>query len=135
LGARCAYGLRSARQISCPEQDTQTSRRLPLSGLSRPRLLFQHPACHGEHYLADALAHSLDGRARRDGLERARDKQQHFGQRMLDYYTLLRRSTSLPVLPYAVLLYPGRPALGYRTYEEQFRGRTVTSLTYFQVSL
>jgi hypothetical protein len=36
---------------------------------------------------------------------------------MLDYYTLLRRSTSLPVLPYAVLLYPGRPALGYKTYE------------------
>ena len=54
---------------------------------------------------------------------------------MLDYYTLLRRSTGLPILPYAVLLYPGRPALGYRTYEEQFRGRTVASLTYFQVSL
>ena len=47
----------------------------------------------------------------------------------------MRRSTSLPVLPYAVLLYPGRPALGYKTYEERFRGRTVASLTYFQVSL
>jgi hypothetical protein len=68
-------------------------------------------------------------------VEVQRTKQQHFGQRMLDYYTLLRRSTSLPVLPYAVLLYPGRPALGYRTYEERFRGRTVASLTYFQVSL
>ena len=68
-------------------------------------------------------------------VEVQRTPQQHFGQRMLDYYTLLRRSTSLPVLPYAVLLYPGRPALGYRTYEEQFRGRTVASLTYFQVSL
>src|SRR2546423_6083220 len=68
-------------------------------------------------------------------VEVQRTKQQHFGQRMLDYYTLLRRSTSLPVLPYAVLLYPGRPALGYRTYEERFRGRTIASLTYFQVSL
>jgi hypothetical protein len=68
-------------------------------------------------------------------VEVQRTKQQHFGQRMLDYYTLLRRSTSLPVLPYAVLLYPGRPALGYKTYEERFRGRTVASLTYFQVSL
>jgi hypothetical protein len=68
-------------------------------------------------------------------VEVQRTPQQHFGQRMLDYYTLLRRSTGLPVLPYAVLLYPGRPALGYRTYEERFRGRTVASLTYFQVSL
>jgi hypothetical protein len=68
-------------------------------------------------------------------VEVQRTPQQHFGQRMLDYYTLLRRSTGLPVLPYAVLLYPGRPALGYRTYEEQFLGRTVASLTYFQVSL
>jgi hypothetical protein len=68
-------------------------------------------------------------------VEVQRTPQQHFGQRMLDYYALLRRSTGLPVLPYAVLLYPGRPALGYRTYEEQFRGRTVASLTYFQVSL
>jgi hypothetical protein len=68
-------------------------------------------------------------------VEVQRTPQQHFGQRMLDYYTLLRRSTSLPVLPYAVLLYPGRPALGYRTYEEHFRERTVASLTYFQVSL
>jgi hypothetical protein len=49
-------------------------------------------------------------------VEVQRTKQQHFGQRMLDYYTLLRRSTSLPVLPYAVLLYRCRPALGYKTY-------------------
>jgi hypothetical protein len=68
-------------------------------------------------------------------VEVQRTKQQHFGQRMLDYYTLLRRSTSLPVLPYAVLLYLERPALGYRTYQERFRRRTVASLTYFQVSL
>ena len=68
-------------------------------------------------------------------VEVQRTPQQHFGQRMLDYYTLLRRSSGLPVLPYAVLLYPGRPALGYRTYEEQFHGRTIASLTYFQVSL
>ena len=54
---------------------------------------------------------------------------------MLDYYTLLRRATDLPVLPYAVLLYPDSPALGYTTYEDRFQGRTIATLTYFQVSL
>jgi hypothetical protein len=68
-------------------------------------------------------------------VEVQRAKQRHFGQRMLDYYTLLRRVEGLPVLPYAVLLYPDSPALGYTTYEERFQGRTVASLTYFQVSL
>src|SRR5579875_1515374 len=68
-------------------------------------------------------------------VEVQRGKQRHFGQRMLDYYTLLRRSAGLTVLPYAVLLYPDKPALGYKTYEERFHGRTIASLTYFQVSL
>lgn len=68
-------------------------------------------------------------------VEVQRTKQRLFGQRMLDYYTLLRRAERLPVLPYAVLLYPDTPALGYRTYEERFRGRTIATLTYFQVSL
>jgi hypothetical protein len=49
--------------------------------------------------------------------------------------TIEPRGTELFVQPYTVLLYSGRPALGYRTYEELFRGRTVASLTYFQVSL
>src|SRR5579872_1623788 len=39
-------------------------------------------------------------------VEVQRTRQRLFGQRMLDYYTLLRRAEGLPVLPYAVLLYP-----------------------------
>ena len=34
-----------------------------------------------------------------------------------------------------MLLYLERSALGYRTYQERFRRRTIASLTYFQVSL
>ena len=68
-------------------------------------------------------------------VEVQRARQQIFGQRMLDYYTLLRRSTGLPVVPYAVLLYADTPAVGCTTYEERFRERTVAALTYFQVSL
>ena len=64
-----------------------------------------------------------------------RSRKQDLGRRMLDYYTLFRRATDLTVLPYVVLLYRDSPALGYRTYEETFRGRTIATLTYFQVRL
>ena len=91
------------------------------------------------HRIADIVAQVEERGANRKlvllHVEVQRTRQRIFGQRMLDYYTLLRRSTGLTVLPYAVLLYPAGPALGYRTYEEQFHGRTVASLTYFQVSL
>ncbi len=68
-------------------------------------------------------------------VEVQRSRKRSLGRRMLDYYTLLRRSEDLTVLPYAVLLYRDEPALGYKTYEETFRGRTIATLTYFQVSL
>lgn len=68
-------------------------------------------------------------------VEVQRTRQQQFGARMLDYYTLLRRATGLPVLPYAVLLHTSAPAIGYRTYEERFHGRTIAAITYYQVSL
>lgn len=68
-------------------------------------------------------------------VEVQRTRQRQFGQRILDYYTLLRRTTNLPVLPYAVLLYPDDPACGHWTYEERFHEHIVASLTYFQVSL
>ncbi len=57
------------------------------------------------------------------------------GWRMLDYYTLLRRTLETPVLPYVVLLYRARPAQGYKTYEEKYDGRVIAALTYYQVSL
>ncbi len=62
-------------------------------------------------------------------------RQGALGRRMLDYYTLLRRTLNVPVLPYAVLLYGAKPALGRKTYAETFEGWDMATATYFQVSL
>jgi len=68
-------------------------------------------------------------------LEVQRSRRGTLGWRMLDYYMLLRRTLKTPVLSYAVLLYPTRPAQGYKTYQEKYGSRVAIALTYYQVSL
>lgn len=68
-------------------------------------------------------------------IEIQREREARFPQRMWQYYNLLRQRENLPVLPIALVLYPGRAGIAQEAYEEVTLGRTIVTFRYLQVSL
>src|SRR5579875_755498 len=93
----------------------------------------------GERRIADLVAQV----ATADGadelilvhVEVQRERDAQFPYRMWHYYSLLRQRENLPVLPIAVVLYPGRTGLAQEVYEETVLGRTILTFYYLQISL
>jgi len=94
---------------------------------------------HGERRLADLVAQV----ATKDGtdelilvhVEIQREREVTFPQRMWQYYRLLRQRENLPVIPIALVLYPGREGITQELYEETALGRSILTFRYLQISL
>jgi len=54
---------------------------------------------------------------------------------MWQYYSLLRQREDKPVMPIALVFYPGREGIAYEDYEETLFGRTILTFHYLQISL
>jgi len=54
---------------------------------------------------------------------------------MWQYYSLLRQREDLPVIPVALVLYPGREGIALEEYTETVFGRTYLVFRYLQISL
>ncbi len=54
---------------------------------------------------------------------------------MWQYYSLLRQREDLPVIPIALVLYPGREGIARETYEDVVLGQTILTFRYLQISL
>jgi Putative transposase, YhgA-like len=93
----------------------------------------------GERRLADLVAQV----ATTDGtdelilihVEIQREREAHFPYRMWQYYSLLCQRENLPVLPIALVLYPGREGIAQEAYEEAVLGRSILTFRYLQISL
>lgn len=68
-------------------------------------------------------------------VEIQRERERRFPWRMWQYYALLRQRESLPVVPIAVVLYPGREGIVREEYTETVLGRTTLTFWYLQISL
>jgi hypothetical protein len=64
-----------------------------------------------------------------------RKREPDFPQRMWEYYHLLRLRERLPVIPIALVLYPGREGITLEEYSEGVFGRTYVTFRYLQISL
>ncbi len=54
---------------------------------------------------------------------------------MWQYYALLRQREDKPVMPIALVFYPGREGIAYEGYEETLFGHTILTFHYLQISL
>lgn len=68
-------------------------------------------------------------------VEIQRERKAHFPRRMWQYYALLRQREGLPVIPIALVLYPGREGIVLEEYAEAVFGRTYLTFRYLQISL
>jgi len=64
-----------------------------------------------------------------------RKREPDFPQRMWEYYHLLRLRERLPVIPIALVLYPGREGITFEEYSEGVFGRAYVTFRYLQISL
>jgi len=64
-----------------------------------------------------------------------RKREPDFSQRMWEYYHLLRLRERLPVIPIALVLYPGREGITLEEYSEGVFGRAYVTFRYLQISL
>jgi len=67
--------------------------------------------------------------------EAQRKREPNFPQRMWEYYHLLRLRERLPVIPIALVLYPGRAGITLEEYSEGVFGRAYVTFRYLQISL
>src|SRR5579875_169098 len=68
-------------------------------------------------------------------VEVQRKREPGFPARMWEYYSLLRQREGLPVIPIALVLYPGREGIALEEYREAVLGRTYLIFRYLQISL
>ncbi len=68
-------------------------------------------------------------------VEIQREREPDFGYRMWQYYSLLRQREDKPVMPIALVFYPGREGIAYEDYEETLFGHTILTFHYLQISL
>ncbi len=68
-------------------------------------------------------------------VEIQREREARFPRRMWQYYSVLRQREDLPVIPIAVVLYPGRVGIAREVYEETVLGQTILTFSYLQISL
>lgn len=68
-------------------------------------------------------------------VEIQRERKAQFPQRMWQYYSILRQREDLPVIPIALVFYPGRDGIAQEVYEETTLGRTILPFRYLQISL
>jgi len=68
-------------------------------------------------------------------VEVQRERELRFPWRMWQYYSLLRQREDLPVIPVALVLYPGREGIALEEYTETVFGRTYLVFRYLQISL
>ena len=68
-------------------------------------------------------------------VEIQREREARFPWRMWQYYALLRLRENLPVIPIALILYPGREGIALEEYAEELFGRTYLTFRYLQISL
>ena len=64
-----------------------------------------------------------------------RQRKVNFPYRMFEYYTLLRQREQKPVIPIAVVFYPGRDGIAVEEYEETVFGQRILTFRYLQISL
>ncbi len=64
-----------------------------------------------------------------------RKREPDFPQRMWEYYHLLRLRERLPVIPIALVLYPGREGIMLEEYSEGVFDRAYVTFRYLQISL
>jgi hypothetical protein len=68
-------------------------------------------------------------------VEIQREREARFPWRMWQYYALLRQREDVPVIPIALVLYPGREGIALEVYAEEMFGRTYLTFRYLQISL
>lgn len=119
--------------------DPETAAALDLSTISFRDTEAFTDIPQGEQRLADLVAQigTVDGL---DELilvhvEIQREREAEFSQRMWQYYSLLRQRENLPVIPIALVFYPGRDGIAQEVYEETTLGRTILTFRYLQISL
>ncbi len=54
---------------------------------------------------------------------------------MFEYYTLLRQREQKPVIPIALVFYPGREGIAVEEYEEIVFGQRILTFRYLRISL
>jgi len=59
----------------------------------------------------------------------------NFPYRMFEYYTLLRQREQKPVIPIALVFYPGREGIAVEEYEEIVFGQRILTFRYLRISL
>jgi len=64
-----------------------------------------------------------------------RQRRRDFAYRMWQYYILLRQRENLPVIPIALVFYPGRDGITREEYRESVFGETIVTFRYLQISL
>lgn len=93
----------------------------------------------GERRSADLVAqvHTTDGLPELllVHVEIQREHEPQFPQRMWQYYVVLRQRENLPVIPIALVLYPGREGIALEEYTESVLGQTYLTFRYVQISL
>ena len=119
--------------------DPETAARLDLDTLTFQDTEAFTDIPQGERRTADLVA----GVRTREGqpeailvhVEIQRVREVRFPWRMCQYYFVLRQRDDIPVIPIAVVLYPGREGIALEEYVEAVFGRTYLSFRYLQISL
>src|SRR5437870_4149610 len=102
--------------------DPETAGTLDLSTVSFRETEALTDIPHGERRTADLVAEvqTVEGTPELVlvHVEIQREREVQFPQRMWQYYVLLRQRENLPVIPMALVLYPGRDGIAQEVYEE-----------------
>jgi hypothetical protein len=119
--------------------DPATAARLDLSTVTFRSTEVFTDIPQGERRTADivAEARTLEGDPEIVLLhtEIQRERRRDFAYRMWQYYVLLRQRENLPVIPIALVFYPGRDSIAREEYRESVFGETIVTFRFLQISL